>query len=227
MTVSEWPNRWLRNVTPEPIRDRERDCRKEVCCQAGSSGRSCHAGKRIGVNRSPPEPRATAGGLQESTHEMAIGRTDERHDPLLPAAIIGRPVVWMSLTEPIWASGHGLASKAGHMTAFKPEPVSRETYLNPMGRPHMVLCGTPIAVAAKVARIRQRRDRTPRQLRAAPRRSSHSGTAPGSTSGPGSRPSASCAGDVRMFCKGRGLLRRRSGYVRFFSTTIGCIALET
>jgi hypothetical protein len=32
------------------------------------------------------------------------------------------------------SSGHGLASKAGHMTAFEPEPVSCKTHLNLMGR---------------------------------------------------------------------------------------------
>src|ERR1035437_197002 len=57
---------------------------------------------------------------------MAIGRTDERQNPLIPVAETCRPVVWMSLADPIWASGHGLASKAGHMTAFEPWPMSRK-----------------------------------------------------------------------------------------------------
>jgi hypothetical protein len=45
----------------------------------------------------------------------------------------GRAVVWMAFAEPIWASGHGLASKAGHMTAFEPKPMACETYLNLTG----------------------------------------------------------------------------------------------
>src|ERR1035437_8354815 len=63
---------------------------------------------------------------------MAIGRTDERHNPLIPVAETCRPVVWMSLADPIWASGHGLASKAAHMTAFEPWPMSRKP-LEPYG----------------------------------------------------------------------------------------------
>ena len=64
---------------------------------------------------------------------MAIGRTDERQNPLIPVAIIRRRIVWMSLADPIGASGHDPASKAGHMTAFEPKPVSCKTYLNPTG----------------------------------------------------------------------------------------------
>src|SRR5450756_134154 len=63
---------------------------------------------------------------------MAIGRTDERQNPLIPVAATCRRVVWMSLADPIWASGHRLASKAGHMTAFEPTPISRKT-LEPYG----------------------------------------------------------------------------------------------
>jgi len=63
---------------------------------------------------------------------MAIGRTDERQNPLIPVAETCRRVVWMSLADPIWASGHRLASKAGHMTAFEPTPISRKT-LEPYG----------------------------------------------------------------------------------------------
>jgi hypothetical protein len=55
---------------------------------------------------------------------MAIGRTDERQNPLIPMAVTCRPVVWMSLADPIWASGQGLASKAGHMNAFEPRLIS-------------------------------------------------------------------------------------------------------
>ena len=75
----------------------------------------------------------------KGTREMAIGRTDERHTPFIPVARKGRRVVWRSLADPIWASGHGFALKAGHMTAFEPTPASCDTYLNPPGRPHMVL----------------------------------------------------------------------------------------
>lgn len=77
---------------------------------------------------------------------MAIGRADERQNPLIPVAAKGRAVVWMSLADPIWASGHIPAAKAGHMTALEPKPLSRFAYLNPTGRPHMVL-----SVAAHVA----------------------------------------------------------------------------
>ncbi len=38
---------------------------------------------------------------------MAIGRTDARRNPFIPVAVTGRPVVWMSRAEPIWASGQG------------------------------------------------------------------------------------------------------------------------
>ena len=55
---------------------------------------------------------------------MVIGRTDEQQNPFESAAIICRNSVWMLLAEPIWASGHATASKAGHMTAFEPIPNS-------------------------------------------------------------------------------------------------------
>ncbi len=73
---------------------------------------------------------------------MVIGRTDEQQNPLIPMALTCRAVVWMSLAEPIWASGHVPASKAGHMTAFEPTP-AHASYLNPTGRPHMVLYQPP------------------------------------------------------------------------------------
>lgn len=38
---------------------------------------------------------------------MAIGRTDARRNPAIPMAVTGRPFVWMSRAEPIWASGQG------------------------------------------------------------------------------------------------------------------------
>jgi hypothetical protein len=58
---------------------------------------------------------------------MVIGRTDEQQNPFESAAIICRNSVWMLLAEPIWASGHVAASKAGHMTAFEPIPHSALT----------------------------------------------------------------------------------------------------
>jgi len=70
---------------------------------------------------------------------MAIGRTDERQNPLQSTAVNGRRAVWMSLADPIWASGNGSASKAGHMTAFEPQPGSCRTTLNSAGRPHMIV----------------------------------------------------------------------------------------
>ena len=63
---------------------------------------------------------------------MAIGRTDEQRHPLIPVALSCRPVVWMSLADPIWASGQVAATKAGHMTAFEPTLISRQT-LEPYG----------------------------------------------------------------------------------------------
>src|SRR5674476_395199 len=56
----------------------------------------------------------------------------ERQNPLIPVAETCRRVVWMSLADPIWASGHRLASKAGHMIAFEPRPISRKP-LEPYG----------------------------------------------------------------------------------------------
>ncbi len=47
-----------------------------------------------------------------------IGRSDERVNPGRATAVTGRSIVVVSFAEPIWASGHGAASKAGHMTAI-------------------------------------------------------------------------------------------------------------
>jgi hypothetical protein len=58
---------------------------------------------------------------------MVIGRTDERQNPFESTAQPGRYSVWMSLAEPIWASGHVTAIKAGHMSAFEPIPDSALT----------------------------------------------------------------------------------------------------
>ena len=82
---------------------------------------------------------------------MAIGRTDERQNPLQSTAVNGRHAVWMSLADPIWASGNGSASKAGHMTAFEPQPGSCRTTLNSAGRPHMIVEGdNPFSRARQV-----------------------------------------------------------------------------
>src|ERR1700692_1972655 len=76
-----------------------------------------------------------------SKQEMVIGRTDEQQNPFESTADTCRNCVWMSFAEPIWASGHATASKAGHMTAFEPISNSAKTYLNPKGRPHMIQGG--------------------------------------------------------------------------------------
>ena len=60
---------------------------------------------------------------------MTIGRSDERGNPWLAAAGRGRMIVVVSFAEPIWASGHGAAPKAGHMTAVAP---SVKTYTSPL-----------------------------------------------------------------------------------------------
>jgi hypothetical protein len=70
---------------------------------------------------------------------MAIGRTDERQNPLIPVAIIGRPVVWMSLADPIWASGQASRVKGRTHDRIRTNASILKTYLNPTGRPHMVL----------------------------------------------------------------------------------------
>src|SRR5689334_8848499 len=84
---------------------------------------SASAGRRL---KRAPAP------VFKSKHEMAIGRTDERRNPLIPMAKLSRSLVWMSLAVPIWASGGDPASKAGHVTAFEPTPVSRDL-LEPFG----------------------------------------------------------------------------------------------
>jgi hypothetical protein len=89
------------------------------------------SGQSPGASRSPSEPRAAAEGLK-GKQEMAIGRTDERQNPVIPVATIRRPVVWMSLADPIWVSGQRPASKAGHMTAFELTPASCDL-LEPFG----------------------------------------------------------------------------------------------
>jgi hypothetical protein len=58
---------------------------------------------------------------------MMIGRTDEQQNPFESTVVPYRDSVWMLLAEPIWASGHEAASKAGHMTAFEPASDSAST----------------------------------------------------------------------------------------------------
>jgi hypothetical protein len=65
---------------------------------------------------------------------MVIGRTDEWTNPFIPVADQGRAVVWMPLADPIWASGHVSALKAGHMTAFEPSPHASKARLDPPSR---------------------------------------------------------------------------------------------
>ncbi len=66
-----------------------------------------------------------------------IGRPDERVNPTRATATTGRMIVVVSFAEPIWASGHRAASKAGHMTAVAPPPDPAEYLLHSRGRPHM------------------------------------------------------------------------------------------
>ncbi len=62
---------------------------------------------------------------------MMIGRSDERVNPMHAMAGRGRDFVVVSFAEPIWASGHRAASKAGHMTAFAPLAKSSSRPLAP------------------------------------------------------------------------------------------------
>jgi len=72
---------------------------------------------------------------------MVIGRTDEQQNPLIPMALTCRAVVWMSLAEPIWASGHATALTGRTHDRIRTKTKSRKNHLNPTGRPHMVLEG--------------------------------------------------------------------------------------
>jgi hypothetical protein len=74
---------------------------------------------------------------------MMIGRTDEWQNPLIPMAITGRAVVWMSLAEPIWASGHRAASTGRTHDRIRTNLKFCKNYLNPKGRPHMVFSLVP------------------------------------------------------------------------------------
>jgi hypothetical protein len=93
--------------------------------------------KRTGASRSPSEPRAAAEGLK-GKQEMAIGRTDERRNPLIPVALTGRAVVWMSLADPICQR---TASRVKGRTndRIRTKVNISQTYSNPTGRPHLVL----------------------------------------------------------------------------------------
>jgi hypothetical protein len=66
-----------------------------------------------------------------------IGRADEQGTPCVAQASQCRIHVWGLFAEPIWASGHHAASKAGHMTAVAPPSNSAALPLHPRGRPHM------------------------------------------------------------------------------------------
>ena len=70
---------------------------------------------------------------------MTIGRADKRNKPLIPVAGSGRSLVWRSLAEPIWASGHDAAQTGRTHERTRPPIVLCQTALNPRGRPHMVL----------------------------------------------------------------------------------------
>jgi hypothetical protein len=94
--------------------------------------------KHIDASRSPSEPRAAAEGLK-GKQEMAIGRTDERRNPLIPVALTGRAVVWMSLADPIWAQRTASRVKGRTHDRIRTKATISQTYLNPTGRPHMVL----------------------------------------------------------------------------------------
>src|SRR5271169_6456280 len=84
---------------------------------------------------------------------MAIGRTDERQNPLIPVAIIGRPVVWMSLADPIWASGQASRVKGRTHDRIRTNASILKTYLNPTGRPHMVFRRSADACAQSSGRF--------------------------------------------------------------------------
>ena len=84
--------------------------------------------------------RLTARGCRgfKGKQEMAIGRTVERRNPFIPVAVTGRAVVWMSLADPIWASGQGSRVKGRTHDRSRTKASLAQTYLNPAGRPHMV-----------------------------------------------------------------------------------------
>src|SRR3954469_4529094 len=70
---------------------------------------------------------------------MKLGRTDKQDTPLIPVTLRGRAVVWRSLADPIWASGHVAALTGRTHGRFRPAANLLAKPLNPRGRPHMVL----------------------------------------------------------------------------------------
>jgi hypothetical protein len=83
---------------------------------------------------------------------MMIGRTDEWQNPLIPMVITCRAVVWMSLAEPIWASGYATASTGRTHDRIRTNLKFRKTYLNSTGRPHMELGATLAGMGSFKAR---------------------------------------------------------------------------
>ena len=69
---------------------------------------------------------------------MMIGRTDEQQNPFVPVAIRCRSIVWMLFAESIWASGYVAAIKRRTHDRIRTIIRFCKTYLNSMGRPHMV-----------------------------------------------------------------------------------------
>jgi hypothetical protein len=104
--------------------------------------------------------------VQRELQEMMIGRSDERGNPRRATATQGRIIVVVSFAEPIWASGHRVASKAEHMTAVAPFNKSSSRPLHPRGRPHMRAathsdaCGTSPRRSCPPGGLIVRRDQT-------------------------------------------------------------------
>ena len=59
-------------------------------------------------------------------------------EPVATSGSRSRSTVWDRIANPIWASGHGAALQAGHMTAIEPPVKISSRLLNLRGRPHMV-----------------------------------------------------------------------------------------
>ncbi len=96
---------------------------------------------------------------------MVIGRTDEQQNPLIPMALTCRAVVWMSLAEPIWASGHATALTGRTHDRIRTKTKSRKNHLNPTGRPHMVSDEVPPARIFEVERHPIQTERDDARLR--------------------------------------------------------------
>ena len=93
-------------------------------------------GREAGFNRPPIEPRVDA-GVKELT-EMTYRSNRRSGEPVATSGSRSRLTVWDRIANPIWASGHGAALQAGHMTAVEPPVKISSRLLNPRGRPHMV-----------------------------------------------------------------------------------------